>query len=65
MFQNMLNVRKNKEEDAVSYNALTLWAQIGWPVAIPLAVTTGILLPRSEQPVQMRQLCAGGSNDIG
>ena len=35
MFQKMLKVWKEKEEDAVSYNALTLWAQIGWPVAIP------------------------------
>ena len=26
---------KREREDAVSYNALTLWAQIGWPVAIP------------------------------
>ena len=29
--------------------------------ASSIAVTAGILLPRSEQPVQMRQLCAGGS----
>ena len=26
-----------------------------------IAVTTGILKPRSEQPVQMCQLCAGGA----
>ena len=33
--------------------------------ASSIAVTTGILLPRSEQPLQMRQLCAGGSTDLG
>ena len=33
--------------------------------ASSIAVTTGILLPRSEQPVQMRQLCVGGSTDLG
>ena len=33
--------------------------------ASSIAVTAGILLPRSEQPVQMRQLRAGGSTDLG
>ena len=32
--------------------------------ASSIAVTTGILLPRSEQPVQMRQLYAGGISNL-
>ena len=31
---------------------------------LDIAVTTGILQPRSQQPVQMRQLCVGGSTDL-
>ena len=32
-----------------------------WNFNIGIAFTTGILKPRSEQPVQMCQLCAGGA----